>query len=115
MAQMHILVKCLDCEQQRVKAAAVTIRNCADDDQWSYRFICPQCARPTVSATHARGALEAVAAGSSLETWCFPAELSEQPISAPAFTAADQIELRLALTEPDWMDALCNPYAPGDE
>ena len=30
-------------------------------------------------------------------------------------TAADQIELRLALAEPDWIEAMCNPYTPGDE
>ena len=115
MTQMHIIVKCIECEQLRIDAAAVTIRNCTDDDQWSYRFICPKCELPTVATTHAQGALAAVAAGSSLETWQFPAELAEHPSSGPAFTAADQIELRLALAEPDWIEAMCNPYTRGDE
>ena len=115
VTQMRIIVKCFECAQQRVDAAAVTIRNCTDDDQWSYRFICPQCQLPTVAATHAEGALAAVAAGSSLETWRLPAELAEHAPSGPAFTAADQIELRLALAEPDWIEALCNPYTHDDE
>ena len=115
MTQVHVIVKCIECAQQRVDVAAVTIRNCTDDDQWSYRFICPQCQRPSVAVTHAQGALAAIAAGSALETWRLPAELAEHPSSGPAFTAADQLELRLALAEPDWIDALCNPYAHGDE
>lgn len=115
MTHMHIIVKCDECAQQRVEPAAVTIRNCTDDDQWSYRFICPQCRRPTVAATHAQGALAAVAAGSTLETWRLPAELTEHPSSAPPFTAADEIELRRTLAEPDWFETLCNPYGLSED
>ncbi len=111
---MQIVVRCPDCADQRVDPAAVTIRNCVDNNLWSYRFICPFCRRPSVSPVAAELAGAAVSAGSPLETWQFPAELAERSHRWPPFTIADQLELRIALAQPDWVEALCNPYPRGD-
>jgi hypothetical protein len=44
-------------------------------------------------------------AGSALHTWRLPAELEERP-EGPPLTIVDLMQLRLVLTEPDWLDQL---------
>jgi predicted RNA-binding Zn-ribbon protein involved in translation (DUF1610 family) len=101
----HIIVSCRDCGQTRIPVSGVTIRGCLDDDQWSYRFTCPECGLPTVEATSATRALDAAEIGVNLETWRYPAEMHELH-DGPKLNLVDVLELHRALVEPDWFDAL---------
>ena len=101
----HIIVSCQDCGQIRTPVAGVTIRGCLDDDQWSYRFTCSECGKPTVEATSASRALDALEIGVQLETWRYPTELDEQHAGAK-LNLADVLDLHRALMEPDWFDEL---------
>jgi hypothetical protein len=101
----HIIVSCRDCGQARMPLEDVTVRGCLDDDQWSYRFTCPECGLPTVEATSVTRALDAVEIGVSVETWRYPSELDEEH-DGPLLNLVDVLELHRALIEPDWFDAL---------
>jgi hypothetical protein len=101
----RVVVNCSDCGNLKVPSNAVTIRNCADNGDWSYWFICPECRRRAAAATHRLPALAAVYAGSTLDTWRLPAELHERHEGLP-FTLIDLLELHLLLLEPDWIDHL---------
>ncbi len=100
-----VVVHCPDCGDVRVRTNEVTLRNCVDDDSWSYWFVCPLCAHRTAADTERAAAVTAVAAGSRLEHWILPAELDERP-NAPALTGADLLEFHLGLIEPDWINEL---------
>lgn len=100
-----LVVRCTTCGDVRVAPFDVTIRNCVDNDEWSYWFHCPGCTRRSAGSTHRRPALDAILSGSAFETWATPAEVFERPTGAP-FTLADVVELRLRLIEPDWTDEL---------
>jgi hypothetical protein len=89
----------------RVAPGEVTIRNCVDDDGWSYWFICPSCRLRAAARTRRGSAFDAIYAGSTLDTWRLPAELDERP-AGPPLTFIDFLELRLLLLEPDWIDQL---------
>jgi hypothetical protein len=82
----------------------VTVRARIDSDEWSYRFVCPTCARRTVASTSRGAALEAVEAGASLETWRRPAETNGPNSDAPPLSVADLLDLRVAMSEPDWLE-----------
>ena len=105
MQRLQIVVKCPDCVEARVRPQDVTLRHCADDESWSYRFTCQSCLRPTNSPTDERAALDAVAAGAELESWRLPAELLEHG-DGPPLTIVDLFELREGLLRPDWFDEL---------
>jgi hypothetical protein len=100
-----VRVLCPDCSVVRVPATEVTLRNCVDDGRWDYWFLCPGCERLSAGVSTTWLAVEAFAAGSALEVWHLPAELSE-PHDGPPLSLVDLVELHLALTEPDWFDAL---------
>jgi hypothetical protein len=100
-----VVVRCPECGQVRVSPRDVTIRNCVDDDTWSYWFVCPACQRRAASPTRRSSALDAICAGSALDTWALPSELEERPDGEP-LTLVDLLQLRLILIEPDWLDQL---------
>jgi hypothetical protein len=58
-------------------------------------------------------AVEAFAAGSSLEVWHLPAELRERR-NGPPLSLVDMVELHLALAEPDWYDELVSTLDDGE-
>jgi hypothetical protein len=101
----RVVVNCSTCGNIQVASSDVTVRNCVDDDGWSYWFICPSCRRRAAAGTRRRPALAAVRAGSRLNTWRLPAELDERP-DGPPLTLVDLLELHLLLLEPDWTDLL---------
>ena len=100
-----ILVNCPDCSQVRVEPSDVTLRNCVDDQSWSYRFTCPHCDRLAVAETEGEAALGAVAAGALLERWHLPAELREQH-DGPPLEPDDVLSFHELLLEPRWFEAL---------
>jgi hypothetical protein len=101
----HLVVNCSTCGDVKVASSDVTVRNCVDNDHWSYWFICPACRRRAGARTRRCSALAAVHAGSTLNTWHLPAELDEQR-TGPPLTLIDLLELHLLLLEPDWIDHL---------
>ena len=101
----RLVVSCSTCGNVKVACSEVTIRNCVDNDAWSYWFICPGCRSRTSAGTRRRSALEAIDSGSTLNTWRLPAELDERP-NGPPLTLVDLLELHLLLREPDWLDYL---------
>ena len=100
-----IVVHCDDCRDVRVRTCDVTLRNCVDDDSWAYWFVCPSCHQRNAAGTERVAALEAVAAGSTLELWHLPAELDQRSYG-PALCGVDLLEFHLGFTEPDWIDEL---------
>src|SRR5258708_14017358 len=102
---MSLRVMCPDCKEVSVAATVVTIRNCADNDRWSYRFICPTCELRAAGTTSKSAALEAVAVGADYETWRLPVELLERAY-LPPLTLDDLAELRASLEEPEWLGLL---------
>ena len=103
----RIVVQCPDCDEQRVSSADVRLRECVDDETWSYRFTCPSCRRRTVSLTTRVAALGAVVAGVLVETWRLPSERCELPVGEP-LTLVSVLELHELLLEPDWFDRLAS-------
>jgi len=101
----RIVANCPSCGDVKVAPSDVTIRNCVDDDSWSYWLICPSCRHRAAAQTQRRPAFGAICAGATLDTWRLPAELDERP-DGPPLTFVDVLELHLLLLEPDWIDQL---------
>jgi hypothetical protein len=99
----RLVVNCSSCGDMTVTSSEVTIRNCVDNDGWSYWFICPACRCRAAARTRRLPALAAVCAGSPLNTWRLPAEFDERR-DGPPLTLVDLLELHLLLLEPDWID-----------
>ena len=101
----RIVANCSTCGHVKVAPSEVTIRNCVDNDGWSYWFICPSCRCRAAASTRRGSAFDAVCAGSALDIWRLPAELDERS-DGPPFSYIDLMELHLLLLEPDWIDQL---------
>jgi predicted RNA-binding Zn-ribbon protein involved in translation (DUF1610 family) len=100
------VVDCPECGERRVDPRDVTVRARIDIDEWSYRFTCPTCARRAVASTSRAAALQAVEEGSELETWHRSVETHEPERDGPPMSLADLLDLRAALSEPDWLETL---------
>jgi predicted RNA-binding Zn-ribbon protein involved in translation (DUF1610 family) len=100
------VVDCPECGELRVHPLEVTVRARIDIDEWSYRFTCPTCSRRAVASTSRAAALEAVEEGSSLETWQWSADADAFERNGPPLSMADLRALRVALSEPDWLESL---------
>lgn len=101
----YALVDCPECGEGRIDPVDVTVRARIESDDWSYRFICPTCERRTVASTSRAAALEAVEAGATLETWRWSSD-GGSARDGPPLNLSDLLELRLALSEPDWLETL---------
>ena len=97
-----VRVTCPACGVVRVRSDRVVIRNCVDDETWSYRARCSGCDTVFVGITPAALALPAVAAGLMVELWTLP-QPSHRHAGSPLH-AVDALELHLALLESDWFD-----------
>ena len=100
------VVDCPECGELRVHPLEVTVRARIDVDEWSYRFTCPTCCRRAVASTSRAAALQAVEEGSSLETWRWSTETDDFERNGPPLSMADLRALRVALSEPDWLESL---------
>ena len=72
-ASEWVSVTCPACGVVRVRADLVVVRNCLDDQSWSYRTRCSSCETTFVGATPSWLARPAVAAGLAIELWTLPA------------------------------------------
>ena len=108
-----VRVTCPACGVVRVLAGLVVVRNCVDDQSWSYRARCSQCDTTFVRHDPESLALPAVAAGVGLELWSLPRPSARA--SGSALRAIDVLELHLALLEPDWFDQMASVEAGGGD
>lgn len=111
---MRAVVDCAECGEARLVPHDVTVRACMESDRWSYRFTCPTCGRRSVAATSRAAALRAVESGARLETWRWPAELDERSLPGPPLTLDDLLDLRVSISEPDWLATLARPNGEAD-
>ena len=99
-----VSVTCPACGVVRVRADLVVVRNCVDDESWSYRARCSKCETTFVGGTPAALARPAVAAGLAIELWTLPKPSARR--SGSPLRAVDALELHLALLDSDWFDQL---------
>lgn len=107
-----VRVTCPECGVVRVRADRVVVRNCVDDESWSYRARCSSCDLTFVGSTPVQLALSAVAAGLPVERWTLPKPSARH--AGVALHAVDALELHLALLEPDWLEQLARVEPLGD-
>jgi hypothetical protein len=107
-----VRVTCPACGVVRVRADRVVVRNCTDDQSWSYRALCSRCETVFVANTPSVLALPAIAAGLPVELWTRP-KLSGRHEGSP-LEAVDALQLHLALLEPDWFEQLERVVPVGD-
>lgn len=103
-ASPWVRVTCPECGVVRVRADRVVVRNCTDDESWSYRARCSSCDTTFVGATPVALALPAVAAGLAVELWTLPKPSTRREGSP--LQLVDALELHLALLESDWFDEM---------
>jgi len=99
-----VSVTCPTCGVVRVRADLVVVRNCVDDQSWSYRARCSKCDTTFVGGTPEALARPAVAAGLAIELWTLPKPSARR--SGSPLRAVDVLELHLALLDSDWFDQL---------
>lgn len=107
-----VRVTCPACGVVRVRAERVVMRNCVDDETWSYRALCSECDTTFVGFTPVALALPAVTAGIEVETWTLPVPSPRH--SGSPLHAVDALELHLAMLEDDWFDQLARVEPLGD-
>jgi hypothetical protein len=107
-----VRVTCPTCGVVRVETDRVVVRNCVDDQTWSYRARCSQCDTIFIGFTPESLALPALAAGVSVETWTLPIPSPRR--SGSALRAIDALELHLALLDDDWFDQFSQAEPRGD-
>jgi len=111
-ASQWVSVTCPACGVVRVHADLVVVRNCVDDESWSYRARCSGCDTTFVGTTAASLARPAVAAGLAIELWTLPRPSARR--TGSPLHAVDALELHLALLEQDWFDQLARVEPPGE-
>ena len=97
-----VRVTCPDCGVVRVRSDRVVVRQCLDDQTWSYRARCSKCDVVFVDGTPEALALPALAEGVAVECWTLPRPSPRH--DGPPLRALDAVELHLALAEPGWFD-----------
>jgi hypothetical protein len=105
-----VRVTCPECGIVRVPTERVVVRNCVDDQTWSYRARCSECETTFLGDTPEGLALAALAAGVSVELWTLPIPSARRP--GPPIQATDLLTLHLELLEFDWFDRLSRVEPP---
>lgn len=106
MTTMQISVECTDCGAVPLRLADLTIRVCADTEQWSFCFLCPECRRATAYDSSEQGLDLLVTLGVPVERWYMPAELAEAHPRGPALTFDDLLDFYLLMQRADWLDLI---------
>jgi hypothetical protein len=100
-----IRANCPTCGDVDLMSCDVTVRLCADDNQGSYVFRCPDCEMAVAKAADAQIVDLLVASGVRLVVWALPAELHE-PHEGPAITYDDLLDFHYAIQQPGWFQRL---------
>lgn len=98
-----IRASCPTCGDVQLEPADLLVRVCADDNQGSYCFNCPDCGFAVAKEASARIVELLVSTGVRMDVWRLPAELQESKVG-PALTHDDLLDLHLLLQDDHWFD-----------
>lgn len=100
-----IRANCPTCGDVDLMSCDVTVRLCADDNQGSYVFRCPDCEMAVAKPADSQIVDLLVASGVGLVVWTLPAELNEHH-EGPVITYDDLLEFHYAIQQPGWFQRL---------
>lgn len=98
-----IRASCPTCGDVELTSDDVTALVCADRDESSYAFQCPECLGAIVKPADSRIIDLLVASGVRLNVWSMPAELDEPRHGLP-ITYDDLLEFHFELQQDDWFE-----------
>lgn len=100
-----IRASCPSCGDVQLEPSDLLVRVCADDNEGSYCFNCPECGYGVAKDASPRIVELLVSTGVRMDVWRLPAELGEAK-AGPRLTHDDLLDLHLMLQEPGWFDHL---------
>lgn len=100
-----IRASCPACGDVQLQPAELLVRVCADDNQGSYCFSCPDCGFGVAKDASPRIVELLVSTGVRMDVWRLPAELHEAK-AGPRLTHDDLLDLHLLLQEDAWFEGL---------
>lgn len=102
-----IRASCPTCGDVELTSDDVTALVCADTDDSSYAFQCPECLGAVVKPADARIIDLLVASGVRLNVWTLPAELDE-PRSGSPITYDDLLAFHFELQQDGWFERMAS-------
>ena len=100
-----IRANCPSCGDVQLTSGDLTVRVCADTEQGSYCFRCPECERGVAKEASQRIIDLLVSSGVRMQVWRVPAEVHEER-RGPALTPDDLLDFHLMLQGEAWFDGL---------
>ena len=100
-----IRASCSTCGDVQLQPSDLLVRVCADDNQGSYCFNCPECGFGVAKDASPRIVELLVSTGVRMDVWRLPAELLEHK-GGPRLTHDDLLDLHLLLQDENWFDQL---------
>lgn len=100
-----IRASCPTCGDVQLEPSDLLVRVCADDNQGSYCFTCPDCGFGVAKDASPRIVELLVSTGVRMDVWRLPAELQESK-QGPRLTHDDLLDLHLLLQEEEWFERL---------
>lgn len=100
-----IRASCPTCGDVQLEPSDLLVRVCADDNQGSYCFTCPDCGFGVAKDASPRIVELLVSTGVRMDVWRLPAELHERK-RGPQLTHDDLLDLHLLLQEEEWFERL---------
>lgn len=101
-----IRATCPDCGDVELTTRQVTVLVCADNNQGSYAFRCPDCQLAVSKPAEDRVVDVLVSSGVRLSVWQLPAELTEYH-DGPVINHDDLLEFHFMLRQEGWFERLC--------
>lgn len=105
-----IRASCPTCGDVELTVEDVTVLVCADDNQGSYAFRCPECLLAVSKGAEPRIVDLLVSSGVRMTVWHLPAELSEVHLGDP-ISHDDLLDFHLLLERGNWFDQLSETTA----
>ena len=102
-----IRASCPTCGDVQLEPSDLLVRVCADDNQGSYCFSCPECGYGVAKDASPRIVELLVSTGVRMDVWRLPAELHEHK-AGPRLTPDDLLDLHLLLQDESWFDQLAS-------
>lgn len=96
-----IRASCPDCGDVELTVKDVSVRVCAEDNQGSYTFRCPECRLAVAKAAEPRIVDLLVSSGVRMQVWHLPAELFEPRHGLP-ISHDDLLDFHLMLEDGSW-------------
>ena len=100
-----IRATCPECGDIELSTRQVTVLVCADNNQGSYAFRCPDCLLAVSKPAEDRVVDVLVSSGVRLSVWQMPAEL-EEVHEGPPITHDDLLDFHFSLRNEGWLDQL---------